>query len=339
MKVLLILSFISFAIFAAERPLLLDAHLHYFPEDDGFVKRPPKLEPVYAEVDGLKYCSMNCGETIDQISYKEIMDKDQFKTSFLISPSFDITHGFSTVIPEWRRDLKYVSIMDKRVSSLIQKEPDKYIGLCGYNSLWKPDFSLKMVSECLKLPGMKGLKVHSHVGAISSKKSQQNLKDILDQNFKKGPGVILWHLIEEEELDYLLSILREYPNTKFIIAHSMYDPKMVERVLEKEKKEGRFNNLYLETSATKPEKMKESWVAFGMDRILYGSDNFIESYDKQISKGVFSNEELDQILNINSQKMLTYLGHPGINDSDRSISKESKPSIDPTKKRTQAVQE
>ncbi len=40
--------------------------------------------------------------------------KDHVKTSFLISPSFHISQlDYSSLIPEWKRDLKYVPIMDK----------------------------------------------------------------------------------------------------------------------------------------------------------------------------------------------------------------------------------
>lgn len=328
MRILLILTLISFALFAAERPILLDAHLHYFPEHDGFIKKSPQPEPEYEVINGKRICVIYCGEEIiDQLSYKEIVDKDNIITSFLISPSFHIEEGeASQYIPEWKRDLKYVSIMDKRVSEIIQKEPKRYIGLCGFNAEWEGDFADRAVSYCAKLPGMKGLKIHSYIGLVESKKSQQSLKNILDHNFKKGPGVILWHLKEAPELDFLLSILKDYPNTKFIIAHSMYEPSMVQKILDKEKTEGRFNNLYLETSAADPRKMKDSWMAFGMDRILYGSDNFIEGYDQQISSGVFSEAELEQLLNLNAQEMLNYLGHPEVNDSDRSVGKDLTPS-------------
>jgi predicted TIM-barrel fold metal-dependent hydrolase len=320
MRLLLILIILSFAVSAAERPITLDAHLHYYPEDDGFISKLPKPEPEYDIIDGLKFCN-NCGEgIIDQLSYKEIVDKDHVKMAFLISPSFHIDqHAYSKSIPEWRRDLKYVPVMNKRVSDIIQKSPGKYIGLCGFNAEWEPDFSSQAVSSCMKLPGMKGLKIHSYLGLVTSPEKQKTLKTILDHNFKKGPGVILWHLKEESELDFLLSLLKDYPETKFVIAHSMYDPALVNKILEKEKSEGRFNNLYLETSAADPSKMKKSWSDFGMDRILYGSDNLIKSYDEQIKGDIFSSEELEQVLNINAQKILTYLGHPAVDDSDRSI--------------------
>jgi predicted TIM-barrel fold metal-dependent hydrolase len=331
MRYLITLSIFSLSLFAAERPIGLDAHLHYYPDDDGFVAKPPRPEPIYIALDdGLKFCT-NCGkEIINQLPYKDITDKDNVKTSFLISPSFHVQENVtkSASIPEWRGNLKFVSILDKRVSALVQKSPGKYIGLCGFSGEWKHDFSLKAVSDCMALPGMKGLKIHSHMGLVDTAETQQVLKRVLDQNFNKKPGVILWHLKEESELDFLLSILKDYPNTKFIIAHSMKDSKAISKILELEKLQGRFNNLYLETSDTDPEKLKADWVAFGLDRVLYGSDNFIKSHDELITSGVFTTDELDQILNINATKILTYLGHPEVNNSDRSIPrqlKETKP--------------
>ncbi len=79
MRVLFFFIFLTFSLYAGERVILLDAHLHYFPEDDGFVQKLPRPKPTYDVIDAQKFCVMDCEDDHDHdhkdtISYKEIVD-------------------------------------------------------------------------------------------------------------------------------------------------------------------------------------------------------------------------------------------------------------------------
>lgn len=174
--------------FAETAKVSLDAHLHYFPEHDNFlgIEEPPCQDQwsQFTTSSGkvLRFKSIDCakqtGNGWDKSTYQNFLESEQVATAFLISPSYKIKynrsseayheqepgreHDHSVSNSLWSKNEKFIPVMDKRVSAIAQNHPGKFIGLCGFNYSWSKEKAAKRVSDCLKLPGMKGVKIHFH---------------------------------------------------------------------------------------------------------------------------------------------------------------------------------
>ena len=249
------------------------------------------------------------------------------------------------ILETWQFQPKYIPIMDKRISHITQENPGRFIGLCGLNYTWKPADAVKRVGDCLNLPGMKGIKMHSFSTTDELPLRVERVESVIDATLKKVKDkkpIVLWHIKPTEEnhkeIDILFEMALKYHSIKFVIAHSMYSPKSIEYLLFLEKKHGKkLENLFLETSAADPKKLKDSWIKFGLDRVLYGSDNMNSndiSYREFINSGL-AGDELDTIEKVASKRVLEGLN---IDDGDRDLIKENDiDSIQFNESQTQAI--
>ncbi|MBC77525.1 MAG: hypothetical protein CME64_16090 [Halobacteriovoraceae bacterium] len=361
-KILTVSILFSFFSFAQTAKISLDAHLHYFPEHDGFlgIAEPP-CEDVWAEViesDGemFRYKAIDCSQQsideMDMLSYKDFIKDDQVQTALLISPSFDIrkesktgnheghNHGPKNV--HWNKNENLITPFDQRTSELTQKHPGKFIGICGLNYSWEKDDAVKRVSDCLNLPGMKGLKIHFYANENKELLRQSNAQEVVEETFKvisKNNPVILWHIDTEvpegefNEIKYVFSLAKKYPNMNFVLAHSMSEPQKVDYLLGLEKKHGaKLKNLYLETSAADHDEMMDAWKRFGLERVLFGSDNF--NYNNNAInkfKKAFSKDEVNLIGNLNPESLLRKIGRNEVDNSDRTITNKVEDTFLPVK--------
>ena len=350
--------FLLFSIlsYAEEKSALLDVHLHYWPEHDGFMEiEKEKCTPtVYDVIDGVEFftsCSDGTDEKYDQTTYKEFLNSKNVKFAFLISPSFHISKSDTPTIPErmWSQDETNIPKMDARISELVQSHPDRLIGFCGMNYSWQTEESIARVNSCLQLPGMKGIKMHSYTADDKHqlKDSQESVDKVLASVENKKP-FILWHIkpcgedyknCDLNEVNFVYEMAKRYPHILFIIAHSMYEPEAVQLLIDREKQDGvRLSNLFLETSEGDPKKMKQAWDDFGLDRLLFGSDNFNvndHAFNKLNKESNFSEEELELIKNLNPKKLLEH-GDASINDDERGNGKADLEMSSPEKKHIEA---
>ncbi|MFT6633368.1 MAG: putative TIM-barrel fold metal-dependent hydrolase [Bacteriovoracaceae bacterium] len=339
--ILLIISFMAFStiLSANDNRIPLDAHLHYWPEHDEFLGiQPYTCEPTFEIRNGVRYQVSSCdmeGDDTWTTNYLDLLKDNNVKTAFLISPSFtmrnrDIDLSGEDFSDTWSFQEKYIPVMDKQVSDISQKYPGRFIGFCGLNYTWTPSSAEKRVKECLDLPGMKGIKMHSFSTTKELPLRVEKVEKVIDATLNKVKAkkpIILWHikptLENNKEIDILFQMALKYPDSKFIIAHSMYRASSIEYLLSLEKRYGkRLENLFLETSAAEPKKLKDSWVNFGLDRVLYGSDNFNSndiSY-RQFQNSGLTEGEIYQIENIASKRVLEGIN---IDDSERELMKES----------------
>lgn len=351
--------FFSLLGFAQTDKISLDVHLHYFPEHDEYlgIKEAP-CEDQWAEFTNsngkvFRYKSLDCSESStdenDMLTYHNFLKDDQAETAFLISPSFDVRKEGETEIHKdhkhgpkdvyWNKNENLITPFDKHTSNLTQKYPGKFIGICGLNYSWEKDEAVKRVSDCLKLPGMKGLKIHFYANKNKELLRENSAQETVEKTFEAISDfnpVILWHIDSElptdcetdplkncefNEIAYIFSLAKKYPNMNFILAHSMYKPEKVDFLLSLEKRSGvKLDNLFLETSATNHTEMMGAWKRFGLERVLFGSDNF--NYNNNAInnfKNAFSKEEVELIGNLNPERLLQKIGRKEVDNSERGL--------------------
>jgi predicted TIM-barrel fold metal-dependent hydrolase len=338
----------SSIVIAKDNKLPLDAHLHYWPEDDQFlgIKQEP-CEDKYEIINGIRRSVSTCVREEDDewlTNYQNFIKDDKVQTAFLISPSFTMKHRKSPIDIEgtnlsesWKFQKKYISIMDKQTSDITQKYPGRFIGFCGLNYTWEPTDAVKRVKNCLNLPGMKGIKMHSFSTtdelSLRVEKVQKVIEKTLSEVSKEKP-IVLWHIKpvvdNHAEITVLFTMALKYPEIKFIIAHSMYGEKNIHYLLSLEDRNGkRLENLFLETSASDPNSLKDAWIDFGLDRVLYGSDNMNSndlSYRQFLDSGLSQKERYS--VTHNSSKSIFH----GLNifNAERERGKEIKNNIQGT---------
>lgn len=336
----------SFSTFSGEKQLPLDAHLHYFPEHDGFLgMKEESCVETYQMIERVKFLESGCTDSQDetqaQITYKDFVNSNKIKTAFLVSPSFHIekkSEAFSTALV-WAADEKYISLMDAKTSEITQQYPGRFIGLCGLNYTWDTEDGVSRVNKCLSMPGMKGIKMHSFTtnedSPLGSEKSQVLVDKTLESVSNKKP-IVLWHIkpcgndnskpCNTNEIEFLFQMARKYPGISFVVAHSMYDSKDVEILMSLEQQSGsRLENLFLETSEADPTMMKVVWKKFGLDRVLFGSDNYSlndHSLNNLEKNSGLSDEELAVLEYVSTNNLFKQAGI-NIDDGDRAFSEKS----------------
>lgn len=291
----------------------------------------------------IPYKSLDCSkqvkpedeeEDIAMIGYESFFEHNYAEKAFLISPSYshsDYEHEYHDYVEKfgnskimsdyWNKSENLIKVLDERTSELVIKSKGRLIGLCGLNYEWDLDKMKKRLHYCLNLPGMKGVKIHAHahndVDFLKSLIAQQNLASIFEEIEKYNPA-ILWHLhptlpencnsasdCDFNEITFIYNLAKKHNRIQFILAHSMYDERYIDflRGLEIIDKT-RLANLYLETSATEYD-LVSAWRRFGLDRVLFGSDNFNKNnFTFRGLNAVFNQDEVHQIGTVNAVELL-----------------------------------
>ncbi len=246
----------------------LDTHVHYKPYD------------YYHEHDGAQL----------------FLSQNKFKTALLISPSFHINPLIEKIDPQyfWMKDLTQREILDKQTIQIVQKNPDRFLGLCGYNINW-PDAEIYL-KRCLSQQGMVGIKIHTE-------NTQSRLQDpaVLSKfqnlfaSIENSHPVVLWHIASglnfsrtnrldfasefKKEAAVLTQLIRRFQKITFVMAHALYINEGLQAIKDIEQQDGRLNNLYLEISTRWQNIALDfddltvtDWRKFGFERIIFGSD-------------------------------------------------------------------
>ena len=247
----------------------------------------------------------------------------QIQHGFLISPSFHIVNTINQAGFDygWMTELSLRTILNKKTSEVVMQNPKRFRGLCGYNSSWRDEIGV--VSECLKLPGMVGIKVHSeNDGTVATCEPDRFYKLIASIQHLKP--IVLWHTTPEQSASDLYYFVRSFPKVTFVFAHSFYSPDFVEEFAEIEKKSAKLQNIFVEVSTIYANKIRllepryvQAWRKFGMRRVLFGSDlGFIQSAELANMVDVYENSteltssERDMIFRYNASSLLNRISDP-----------------------------
>lgn len=220
----------------------------------------------------------------------------------MLSPSYSVSHE------AFEKSDELIERLDNETASLVQKYPDKLIGLCGV-SIYHSDLD-KVVANCLQHKGMRGLKIR--LGEVDDTKEIEvffNKVSLLADKYRVQ--IVLIHMphecgyirqfqsvhskgeiaeIHKRDLinfNNFLKLVNQRKNTQFVIAHSAYSPQIISVLAGKIRRQS-INNLWIETStafssmvpydAKEPNGMStfeayvNSWREFGVERIIFGSD-------------------------------------------------------------------
>lgn len=215
--------------------------------------------------------------------------------SLLLSQGYLFDPRFLAWGGKEKRDLS-----DQLTSKLATAHPARFAGLCGFGYMW--DGGAQALAKCLQLPAMIGAKVRMQTGdQLTMAEAQKNFLKALELNQNKLK-VVLIHMPNEasgdqvndpramhedlKSLELLLTQVEKYPRTQFVLAHSLYDPRLLEHLTEKYRA-GIPENLWIEASGSlSPRSNSESmehlkasrkkivaaWREIGIRKILFGSD-------------------------------------------------------------------
>ena len=293
--------------FAFDIPL--DVHVHFHPK--GFYHYPQVYDGAEA-----------------------FLSQNVVKKAFLVSPSFQVTKKQVQPVgwaEAWMGNLKMRTQLDEKTSEIVQKHPDRFYGLCGFNTSWTD--GIDVVTNCLSRKGMVGVKIHTAYSGTSSTDPEFDRISVLFQNIGKYKPIVLWHPYDDvtsdialsekmkTELSKLYEIISTFPHVTFIIAHSFGDGSLINFFSELESKYKKLENVYLEMSVTLPfaeisdseaqllRTISHAWRKFGMDRVLYGSDLGCipdqELHLSQIKNHMgLSEDETTKLLRLNSERFL-----------------------------------
>lgn len=269
----------------AQEPLPLDAHVHYSREA------------------GQGFKSKRMGQ-------RDFLDSNLFQRAFLISPTYQYAEAAES------SGKRLVPAVHREVSDFIQSQPDRFIGLCGFSFEW--DQAKEEIEACLRLPGMKGIKVHckDSRASVSQAVFYEKLSGTLAAARELRPFV-LWHFNSALETEAVFRMAKENPETEFILAHSMNGAETFAQWnrLEAGKK---LPNVWVEVSTVYAGKESDifaglvpAWRAFGIDRVLFGSDLGFASREEHTKliqgisgSGALSAEEKKLILEENGRALL-----------------------------------
>lgn len=250
---------------------------------------------------------------------------NRFQRAILISPTYGIWRSRQTD-PEfqWVRNEKLIPLINKQVSDATVANAGRFIGACGLTLHWENP--VQKLVPCLNLPNMKGIKIHSEDSnmSIDSVKNFRRMDQIFLTVESKRPFV-LWHINPEREVAALYKLAKKHPKITFLIAHSMYSAQALQDWHAMEVKDGRrLNNVWIEISTYYQnaagalfEDVTVGWRAFGMDRVLFGSDlaaDFFSAEDAEaflqiiLTTDQLSDAEREMILDRNGRRFLSAIG-------------------------------
>ncbi len=287
----------------------LDAHVHY---QTAGILNPMTADARFVTHDDTKEY------------YLKILSQPYLDRFFLLSEAYMASN------------LKDANNKNSEVYNLTQGET-RAIPVCGLTT--KYVFYKPALSHCLNL-GFSGFKMHlSYEETFLENDTLNKIYDALTQVPKDKTVFLLNHyyystkdpIRNKKQTMNLLALSQEFPNVQFIIAHAaLGNPQMLEDIANYYlQNPSILRNIYLETSSfissfhrTDSDFInyygyslsyyRELFQKFGIERVLYGSDSFINNPigSKEIDfilNSNFSFYEQDRILEKNGQDFLQLL--------------------------------
>ncbi len=278
------------------------------------------------------------------------------KKALIISPSYVIDSRFEQAGNEY----PYRELRNKLTADLVAQDVSRFFGVCGMNHFWSD--AVEVTSKCLKLPGMIGIKLRFSDGdRLVDKNHFERIRLTLKENSKKAkvllihmPGEYPWayykkaiatseeiksaRVMDNEDLDKLLALAKQFPLTQFVVAHSLNSFHLVEDLAAKSKG---VNNIWIEVSTSLTtllsdwspyelsspswENYAKAWRKFNIDKILFGSDQLVgearynlheydggEMFDQQsetiVRNPFLSEDEKNKILHENGRNFIEVIG-------------------------------
>jgi predicted TIM-barrel fold metal-dependent hydrolase len=243
-------------------------------QDAGSVLTAPPRYPLDAHV------HYSIHSKLGQSGQELFLKQDRFDHAFLISPTYLIAD-----IPKdeaWIEDDRNEALIPKihrEVSDYIIRHPDRFTGLCGLHLAWKNP--VQRTVECLKLPGMRGIKIHSnHSGIFAHIPENREKLDATLHAVSQLQPFVLWHLGVDEELRVVYELARKFREITFIIAHVGAGLPQFDELSKWIKNEGRLQNLWTEVSLSWDTRYGQDMAEWGFrrlrtlgfDQMVFGSD-------------------------------------------------------------------
>ena len=168
-----------------------------------------------------------------RVEIERILKIQNLKKAVLITPTYlQSRHELSLVGNNVLNTPSHIRNSNLRISELISSHAGRVYGLCG-ESIHRDD-AIQVASDCLKLPGMIGIKIRNfaldphlngdHFGAPDT--IERRFESLLRLANEKG-AIILSHFSGGEglfgnvvESERLFNIVKKYPYAKLVIAHS-----------------------------------------------------------------------------------------------------------------------
>jgi len=167
----------------------------------------------------------------------------------------------------------------KHIYKLTQKYPGMIYGLASVNPHCSKYEYEEKIKRYVEEYGFVGIKLHTIGHAVHPHtKDARTVYEIAGKlnvpvNVHTGPGVPF------ALPSLFIPIVKEYPEIKFVFAHSGYTFYSIESIITAEQCE----NLYLETSWCSLEATKDMINAIGSERVMMGSDS-LTSIGQEINK-------------------------------------------------------
>lgn len=258
---------------------VIDAHCHIYPEKIA-ARAVAGTDNFY----GLH--SVYAGTTADLIKRGEAAGIDHF------------------IVQSVATSPKQVKSINEFIAESVKNSDGKFTGL---GTLHPDSEDIKGDIEHLLELGLKGVKLHPDIQAF--KIDDWRCLKIYELCEKKGLPILIHtgdHRYDYSNPNRMLPVLKIYSSLTFIGAHmggwSVWD--------EASEQLAGLDNFYVDTCSTfafmKPEKAKELIRRYGADKVLFGTDYPMWSYEDELefflSLGLDESEK-KSILNINAKKV------------------------------------
>ena len=325
-------TFVSFKTWSSEKPTkaYLDSHLHVF-------------------FNGFDDTAM----TKLTSQFQEFLNSGRIQKALVLSPAYLADHRSKSF------KLHLRELYNEKTADLVAKYPNHLLGLCGLNHMWGD--GPEVIEKCLQRKEMIGIKLHivddNDVERLTVPSIYDNVIRSVEEN-RSQVRVILIHMPgtyaeasrwpqfhskgetdqafkrDVADLDKLVDIGKKFPEIQIVVAHSLNQWELVNE-LSQRIHSNKLKNFWLETSTYQLHRMNPetqyndwkryatSWRRFGMNRILFGSDQFLgntkivgpydkgETFDKEfksIQDNVFLNtQERDAITKHNGEELLSII--------------------------------
>lgn len=202
--------------------------------------------------------------------------------------------------------------VNRATARMVAQHPDRLVGICGTKLAWED--APESMARCLALPGMRGIKLHffnQHVTLSTDPAARERLRAIARRVSPFRPFFLIhfnmdWFHPQHNftEFEELIRIADDFPNCRFVIAHSATDsvPEVLVAIGRHYREHPeRTRNIYAETSTSlisgvthvawqthdrtlAAARYAAAWRELGIDRVLFGSDSMTESsrFDQEL---------------------------------------------------------
>lgn len=260
---------------------VVDAHVH-MPSALNFPERPVTVEQLI-----------------------ESMDLSGIDKAFVLSSAYSLNNPIAA------------QFENEYVSKGVRKYPSRLFGFCGIYPI--VEWAVDEVKRC-QSRGMVGMKIHTNASGmnLSSEDTLKSLRSVFELA-NEYHWIVLIHSGQWSIRDFMnfIFLTNNYPQAKFILGHGLFEGFRNLVLMDAARKEAPEigKNLFLEVSglapfyAESPDAASLLWHLrkFGMDRVLFGSDFPIFTFQETLSSLVelgLTPEEIEQVTITNFKAIL-----------------------------------